>query len=199
MIDAPPPEGRPLTDTASPPDDDPAHLLRRCAEGDRAALRRLYERFAARLHGIALRITGQPALAADATHDAFLQVWQQAGRFDAARGSGEAWLVSLARYRALDIVRRRGRDILTDSVPEQADDSPDALAVLARGAEGAALRRCLAELEPDRRQLTVLAFVQGLSHSELAARLDAPLGTVKSWIRRALAALRVCLGPEAPA
>ena len=195
----PRPKDAPLADTASPPDDDPAHLLRRCAEGDRAALRRLYERFAARLHGIALRITGQPALAADATHDAFLQVWQQAGRFDAARGSGEAWLVSLARYRALDIVRRRGRDILTDSVPEQADDSPDALAVLARGAEGAALRRCLAELEPNRRQLIVLAFVQGLSHSELAARLDAPLGTVKSWIRRALAALRVCLGPEAPA
>lgn len=126
-----------------------------------------------------------------------MQIWQQAGRFDPARGSGEAWLIALARYRALDIVRRRGREILSDAVPEQEDDSPDAFALLARGAEGAALRRCLGELEPDRRQLILLAFVQGLSHTELAARLDTPLGTVKSWIRRSLAALRTCLGPEA--
>jgi RNA polymerase sigma factor (sigma-70 family) len=139
-------------------------------------LHRLYERWAPRLHGIALRITGQPALAADATHDAFVQVWQQAVRFDPARGSGEAWLVSLARYRALDIVRRRRREVLTDAPPEQEDAAPDALALLARSAEGAALRRCLAALEPDRRQLIVLAFVQGLSHSELAERVRRAAG-----------------------
>lgn len=184
-----------LADAATLDEDDPAALIRRCAGGDRAALRRLYERWAGRLHGIALRITRQPALAADATHDAFVQIWQQAARFDPARGSGEAWLVSLARYRALDIVRRRGREVLGEDPPEQADTSPDALARLARSSEGAALQRCLGQLEPDRRQLVLLAFVQGLSHSELAARVDAPLGTVKSWIRRALAALRACLEP----
>jgi RNA polymerase sigma-70 factor (ECF subfamily) len=155
----------------------------------------LYERWSARLHGVALRITGQPALAADAMHDAFLQIWQQAGRFDPARGSGEAWLVSLARYRALDIVRRRGREVLTDDLPEQEDASPDALAVLAQSAAGAALHRCLGQLEPDRRELILLAFVQGLSHAELARRRNAPLGTIKSWIRRGLAALRTCLEP----
>ena len=184
-----------LPDAAALDEDSPVLLLRRCADGDRAALRRLYERWSARLHGIALRITGQPALAADATHDAFVQIWQQAARFDPDRGSGEAWLISLVRYRALDIVRRRGREVLTESPPEQEDLGPDAFALLARSAEGAALARCLGTLAPDRRQLILLAFVQGLSHSDLAARLDTPLGTVKSWIRRALAALRACLDP----
>jgi len=84
-------------------------LLRACGGGDRAAFRRLYELWGARLHGIALRITHQPSLAADATHDAFVQVWQRAARFDPARGSPEAWVVSLVRYRALDIVRNRAR------------------------------------------------------------------------------------------
>ncbi len=124
-----------------------------------------------------------------------MQVWQQAARFDPARGSGEAWLVSLARYRALDIVRRRGREVLTEEPPEQADPAPDALARLAQSAEGAALQRCLDRLDPERRSVILLAFVQGLSHTDLATRLDAPLGTVKSWIRRGLAALRACLEP----
>jgi RNA polymerase sigma-70 factor, ECF subfamily len=91
--------------------DDTAGLLRRCADGDRAAFRTLYDGWGGRLHGMALRITRQSGLAADATHDAFVQVWQQAHRFDPARGSAEAFLVSLLRYRALDIVRRRGREI----------------------------------------------------------------------------------------
>ena len=173
--------------------DDTASLIRRCAAADRAAFRRLYDRWAGRMHGIALGITGQAALAADATHDAFVQVWQQAARFDPARGSPEAWLISLARYRALDIVRRRGREIVMEAPPEQADETPDALAALARSAEGAALQRCLNTLEVERRQLILLAFVQGLSHTELAERLGAPLGTVKSWIRRSLALLRGCL------
>ena len=91
--------------------DDTATLLLRCGNGDRAAFRTLYDRWSGRLHGIALRITRQAPLAADATHDAFVQVWQQAHRFDPARGNAEAFLVSLVRYRALDIVRRRGREI----------------------------------------------------------------------------------------
>ena len=105
----------------------------------------------------------------------------------------EAWLVGIVRYRALDIVRRRSREVPGYEPAEIEDESPDALARLVSTAEGAALHRCLGELEEDRRRLVVMAFVDGLSHSELAERMRVPLGTVKSWIRRSLIALRGCL------
>ncbi len=157
------------------------------------AFRLLYERWGNRLYGIALRITRQAALAADATQDAFVQIWQQAHRFDPERGGPEAWLVGIVRYRALDIVRRRSREVPGYQPSDIEDESPDALARLVSTAEGAALHRCLRELEEDRRRLVMLAFVDGLSHSELAERMRVPLGTVKSWIRRSLIALRGCL------
>jgi RNA polymerase sigma-70 factor (ECF subfamily) len=173
--------------------DDTTGLLLSCGRGDRAAFRSLYDRWSPRLHGIALRITRQPALAADATHDTFVLVWQQAHRFDQSRGSAEAFLISLVRYRALDIVRRHSREIPGYEADERPDDSPDALAQLVGSAEGAALHRCLGLLDAERRRLVVMAFVDGLSHSELAENLRVPLGTVKSWIRRSLLALRECL------
>jgi RNA polymerase sigma-70 factor (ECF subfamily) len=178
----------------SEPDDAEA-LLQRCARGDRAAFRLLYDRWGSRLYGIALRITRQGASAADATQDAFVQIWQQAHRFDPERGGPEAWLVGIVRYRALDIVRRRSREVPGYEPAEIEDASPDALARLVSTAEGAALHRCLGELEAARRRLLMMAFVEGLSHSELAERLSVPLGTVKSGIRRSLIALRGCLAP----
>jgi RNA polymerase sigma-70 factor (ECF subfamily) len=176
-------------------DDDSAltALLIRCASGDRAAFRSLYDAQSPRLHGLALRITRDHGLAADATHDAFVQVWNQAVRFDPARGAAGAWLTSIVRYRALDITRRRVREKPGYEPPEQEDESPDALAQLVTSAEGSALRLCLEELEPDRRKLLMDAYADGLSHSELAEKTGAPLGTIKSWIRRSLASLKRCL------
>ncbi len=183
----------------SPAIDDPsadlAALIRRCADQDRVAFRRLYDRQAARLHGIAMRITRQPALAADAVHDTFMALWQHAASFDPARGSAEAWLTSITRYRALDIARRRTREVTGLEIPEAADPEPDALMKLSGSDEAASLKLCLEELEPDRRGMVVAAFVDGLSHTELAQKLAMPLGTVKSTIRRALAALKRCLEP----
>jgi RNA polymerase sigma-70 factor, ECF subfamily len=173
--------------------DDTALLLRRCAGGDRVAFRALYDRWGGRMHGIALRITRQGSLAADATQEAFVQVWQQAHRFDPARGTAEAFLVSLVRYRALDLARRQSREVAGYEPDDREDEAPDALSRLVSTAEGAALRRCLAHLDAERRRLVELAFVEGLSHSELAQRLQVPLGTVKSWIRRSLLSLRECL------
>jgi RNA polymerase sigma-70 factor (ECF subfamily) len=168
-------------------------LLARCAEGDKLAFRQLYDQTAPRLYAVALRITRQPSLAADAVHDAFLQVWQRAGRFDTSRGSAETWLISLARYRALDLVRRTGREVMGAELPDRTDEEPDQLERLSARREGAALHRCLETLELDKRQLVMLAFLDGLTHAELATRLKAPLGTVKSWIRRGLQDLRRCL------
>ncbi len=170
-----------------------AELLQRSAAGDRAAFRRVYDLQSSRLYGIALRITRHGASAADAVHDAFVSVWQYADRFDPARGNAEAWLTSIVRYRALDLVRHNVREVTGVEMPEPEDDEPDPLARLMENAEGAALRRCLDELDSDKRLLIVQAFIDGLSHSELASRLATPLGTVKSSIRRGLAALRRCL------
>ncbi len=173
--------------------DDTTLLLQRCAGGDREAFRALYDRWGSRMHGIALRITRQASLAADATQDAFVQIWRQAHRFDPDRGSAEAFLVSLVRYRALDLVRRRSREVPGYEPDDIEDATPDVLSRLVATDEGAALRRCLGMLDAERRRLVVLAFVDGLSHSELAQRLEVPLGTVKSWIRRSLLSLRECL------
>ena len=172
---------------------DPAALLRRCAAGDRSALRALYESQAARLHGLALRITGQASLAADAVHDTFVQVWEHAGRYDPGRGSAEAWLTGLLRFRAIDALRARARDVPDTEAPEIADPDLGPMERLLTTAEGEALYRCLGRLEPRQRQAITLAFVQGLSHGDLASRLATPLGTVKSWIRRGLTALKGCL------
>lgn len=175
--------------------DELTSLLLRCATGDRAAFERLYRLQSARLYGLALRITRQPGAAADAVQEALLQAWRNAGRFDPARGGADSWLIGLVRYRALDIVRRTGREIGEDSLPERVDETPDALTRLISAREGEALRRCLEELPPERRSLIIAAFTEGLSHSALATRLDEPLGTIKSWIRRALQSLRKCLAP----
>lgn len=172
---------------------DLAALLKRCADGDQAAFRTLYEQQSPRLYGLALRLMQQPTLAADAMHDAFVQVWQRSAQFDPSRGAAEVWLASLLRYRAIDILRRRSRERYGHESTEEPDPSPDALDRISEVAEGEALHRCLEQLEEGQRRVVTLAFMDGLSHSELSSRLQAPLGTVKSWVRRALLGLRRCL------
>ncbi len=176
-----------------PVETEATRLLRSCAEGDRTAFRRLYELQSPRLYGLALRLLQQPALASDAVHDAFVQVWRGAARFDPSRNAGEAWLASLLRYRAIDILRRRSREQYGIERRDEADDAPDAFDRLAGQADSESLRRCLQELEDAQRRAIVLAFLDGLSHVELASRLRSPLGTVKSWVRRGLVSLRRCL------
>jgi RNA polymerase sigma-70 factor, ECF subfamily len=170
-----------------------AALIGRVAAGDRDAFRRLYDRHAARLNACALRITRQGPLAADAVHDAFLQVWRNASQFDPTRGNAEAWLTGLVRYRALDIARRRSREVSDEDAPERVDDDPDPFERLASSRDALALHGCLGQLPVDRRRLVMLAFVDGLTHADLAERTAIPLGTVKSWIRRSLQTLRSCL------
>lgn len=187
--------------TADPyPPDEAASLLARIAGHDAVAFRRLYDIHSRLLYGIALRITRNPALASDAVHDALLQVWRNAARFDPARGHALAWLVTLVRYRALDLVARTRCEVQDDgSAPGSAasqlvDPAPHPLERLHATAEGQQLRRCLDAEDPDRRNLVILAFVEGLTHPEVAARVRQPLGTVKSAIRRTLLRLRDCLG-----
>ena len=174
----------------------PRDLIEAVQRGSRPALKRLYELESRRLYGIALRITRRPELAADALQDAFVQVWQNARSFSPERGDAGAWLTGIVRYRALDMLRQAGREIPSDD-PNLGDApiEPDVVERLAQKLAEAPLRRCLGELEENQRRCVVLAFVDGLSHAEIASKLPAPLGSVKSWVRRGLLSLRSCLEP----
>ena len=174
-----------------------AGFLARCARQDRQAFQRLYERTAPQLLGCLLRILRNRAMAEDALQDVFVQVWNRAGQFDSSRGSAWAWLIAIARYRAIDVRRREGR--MTAETGRDLDDIPDdteppeAVAFDLGDRTARALAHCLEALQPRQRECIVLAYQGGLSHSEVATEVGEPLGSVKSWIRRGLAALKRCL------
>jgi RNA polymerase sigma-70 factor, ECF subfamily len=166
-----------------------------CARGERYALRALYERESRWLLGVALRIVGQRERAEDVLHDAFVQVWLHAASFDPSLGSARGWLYTIVRHRALREVRHPGREVTLDpqDLTHLADDAQSEADDDDRGMDAASLERCLERLEATRRACVVHAFVDGYTHEQIAQRLDAPLGTVKSWIRRGLAALKECM------
>jgi RNA polymerase sigma-70 factor (ECF subfamily) len=171
-----------------------ADLIEAVRRGDQSALKQLYEAESRRLYGIALRIVRRPETAADVLQDAFVQIWQNAKTYSAERGEARAWLVGIVRYRALDAVRKLRREVLTDdpALGDGADDF-DIVEEIDRKVAAGALRRCLELLDESQRRCVALAFVEGLSHAEIAAHLAAPLGSVKSWVRRGLLSLRSCL------
>ncbi|HLY05265.1 MAG TPA: sigma-70 family RNA polymerase sigma factor [Rhizomicrobium sp.] len=174
----------------------PDVLVEAVARGSEPALRRLYALESARLYGIALRIVRRPDIAAEVLQDAFVQIWRNAGSFAPERGAAAAWLTGIVRFRALDALRGQGREIPSgDSALGDVAVEPDVLAKLDADADAAALRRCLGQLEENQRSSVMLAFVDGFSHADIAKRLSAPLGTVKSWVRRGLIALKACLSP----
>lgn len=174
--------------------------LRACARGDAAALRALYEAESARLLGVVQRIVRNLPLAEDIVHDTFVNIWRKADSFNATRGEGRGWMYSIARNLALNAVRDGQREVSVDEDTAQALDADHSLQAWKdtrdtfewRDAAGR-LAHCLDHLEPVRRNCVLHAYVDGMSHSEIAQQVQAPLGTVKAWIQRSLAALRECL------
>ena len=175
--------------------DDVAPLIVDCARGQSAALKALYEQESRTMIGVAARIVRRRELAEEIVHDVFVQVWRHAGTFDPALGSGRTWLFAILRNRSISALRTVNRELPTEdealnAAVERTAPAEDAFDKLA---EGSALRRCLEHLEPKRRLGILLAYVEGLSHGEIAARLGVPLGTAKAWVRRSLLQLRECL------
>ena len=172
-------------------------LLGRCAAADADALQHLYALVSPILFACVTRILRRRALAEEALQDVFISIWQQAGQFTAIRGRPMAWMMSIARYRAIDLLRReRFAPVLVAEMPEHraTDDEPDSERSSAAWLPSAELmERCLALLSDMQTRCLELAFVDGSSHEDIARLMGSPLGTVKSWIRRALRSLRQCL------
>lgn len=176
-----------------------AELLRSIAEGDVRAVGDLYDRYASTLFPIALRILRERSEAEDILHDAFVAVSERASQYAPERGSVVAWLVTLVRNLSIDRTRRRerrgtlAREVLPHEPPASVRD-PERLT--SEAGEREKIRRALAALPEAQRQTLEVAFFEGLSYPEIAARENVPLGTIKSRAARALAALREALAKE---
>lgn len=186
-----------------------AAWLSRIALGDRQAFAALYRETSAHLFGVVLRIQPDTARAEDLLQDIYISLWQSAGSFDPQRSQPLTWLTSIARHRAIDSLRRRRGEVRTvsrhvaddeddeeggDLLADLPDDAAGPQELLRQAAEARELSRCVQVLSAEQQQCVALAYYQGLSHAEVAEHLAQPLGTVKSWVRRALLALKDCLG-----
>ena len=198
-------------DPRTDPNETLAPLIARVALGDRAALAALYRASSAHLFGVILRIQTDRAHAEDLLQDVYVNIWRAASSYDAARAQPLAWLTSVARNRAIDALRRRKTEVETvsrhapardgddevDLLDQVASDAPGPVDLLQQAAARQHVTQCLGGLSAEQQQCVALTYYQGLSHAEVAAHLRQPLGTVKSWVRRALQALRDCLGHAA--
>ena len=175
---------------------DDAELVQLVAADDMDALRVLYERYGSIVFGMAQRVLGDRHLAEECTQDVFVALWRSAAKYEPGRAQVSTWLIGIAKYRAIDLVRRRAARP-ADPYAEiwQGDESPDSADLVAAGDQAQRVAAAVAELSPPQREALTLAYFEGLSHSEIAERLSVPLGTVKGRIRLALDRLRE-LAPE---
>ena len=170
-------------------------LLRALARGDQTALASIYDRYRLILFGLVMRILHDRAEAEEVLQETFLQVWRRAGDFDEARGRAFTWLVTIARSRALDRLRAsasRGR-VASEAAQMPRDEVGDAAEDALRSEQGKVVRQALTELPSEQRQTLLLAYFEGLTQTEIAARLGDPLGTVKTRMRAGMIKLRELL------
>lgn len=177
-------------------------LVARVADGDQAAFEQLYEQSSSLLFTLVSRIVGHEGEAADLLQEVYLEVWRKASNYDHARGTPMAWLITLARSRAIDRVRALGSR--GKGVTASLDDTPashliatdaDAMEIRAASERQALVWAALKILPPVQRQALELAYYEGLTHMEISIRLNVPLGTIKTRIRLAMEKLRDGLQP----
>ena len=172
-------------------------LLARCALADQKAFAALYQASSAKLFGVAVRITRRRDWAEEVLQESFVKIWHHAGNYDTRKSAPMTWMTAIVRNRALDWLRRPREVQASDDVEafmaNVADEGPgpEQLAILA--AQAGRLHECMEQLGADQRRSITLAFFHGLSHGELADKMNKPLGTVKTWVRRGLDRLKQCL------
>lgn len=170
--------------------------LLQVAAGDRLALRQVYDQTSGKLFGVCLRILQDRSEAEDVLQDVYVTVWRRAGAFDPERGvSPVTWLVTLARNRAIDRLRASKAHLTRpiETAADLRDPAPNASDMLEENEAVRRLAMCLSELEPAHEAYIRSAFFGGHTYQSLAQGAAVPLGTMKSWIRRALMRLRACL------
>ena len=174
-----------------------ADLLAASAHGDRQAFAELYRLTHRRLYAIALALLRQPDAAEDVVQETYLAIWRTAGQYQAGRAPAWVWLMAIVRHRAIELLRQRRRalQICADPLADEALQIPDPQPAPSVDHLAHAIQECLQRLSADQSQAITLAFFHGLSHEELAAQLNTPLGTVKSWVRRVLRHLKGCSDP----
>ena len=173
-----------------------AALLAQVAEGRRDAFESLYRQTSATMLGICLRVLRDRAAAEDVLQEVYVAVWSKAAQFDQQRARAMTWLGTIARNRAIDRVRARPAPALHEPIEDHDladDDAPTPAAGIDAALERAQLDDCMEQLEPKRRSLIRTAFFENVTYDVLAVRAEAPLGSVKSWIRRGLQQLKACL------
>jgi RNA polymerase sigma-70 factor (ECF subfamily) len=170
--------------------------MARLAAGDASVVGSLYDRHARAVFSLAVRVLGDRADAEEIVQDVFAQVWSQASRFDAARGTFAAWVLMMTRSRAIDRLRARragGASVAAEMVAEPVDPIPTQEQSAIAGEDADRMRGALQDLNASQREAIELAYYEGLSQSEIAERLQEPLGTVKTRIRSGLLKLRAAL------
>jgi RNA polymerase sigma-70 factor (ECF subfamily) len=185
------PIGSPIPATGA----DLGELLRRVAARDAAAFSALYKQTQAKLYGVIARILTRGDLSGEVLQEVYVRIWEKAGDYDVDRGSPIAWMATIARNRALDEVRRV-RPVSLEDMPEgfePAAEEVDPLGARDRSERLTALLDCLKGLDEEKREVVLLAYYRGFSREALARRLNRPVPTIKTWLRRGLAQLRDCL------
>ena len=171
-------------------------LIAAVAKRDEAAFERLYAATRAKLYGVVLRILRRHDLAEEVIQETYVKIWNSAGQFNPALASPITWMTSIARNRAIDVVRKKG-ELSIEEEPdamEVAADSPDPLARREMSEELRRLLECIGRLEPDRQKLVLMAYYNGWSREQLAEQFASPVNTIKTWLRRAMLDIRECLG-----
>jgi len=176
-----------------------ARLLSRVAMRDQAAFQALYQRTSAHLLGLAYGILDRRDRAEDVLQEAFMNVWNGAGGYNPAMATPMTWLINIVRNKSIDKLRvgkaeRASTVALDDEAYAIADDAErEPQRLMQASLERAQMNTCMAQLGASQRQAIALAYYKGLVHTEIASALDAPLGTVKAWVRRGMDRLRLCL------
>ena len=169
-------------------------LLAATARKDTQAFSRLYELTSVNLFAVARRIVSSEAIAQDVLQDAYVQIWHRAVDFHESKGSPMAWMASIVRYRALDMLRKQKPMVSAEQLDlEQIDNAQGPMEKLLQSDMARFIWECLQELETKQRNSILMAFYDGLTHEDLASRSNTPLGTIKSWIRRGLQSVKRCL------
>lgn len=171
-------------------------LLQATANGDRQAFARLYDKTAPQLFGLALGILKRRDWAEEALQDAYTRIWRSAHRYDAGKGTGISWVVTIARNTALSTLMRRPRDEFAgnaDDMAQMPSGESDPMQRAMQLSDARQISGCLEELDGDQKRSILLVYYEGLTQKEVADRLNKPIGTVKSWIRRGLIRLKGCL------